>query len=70
MESSLLRREGFYLSDFGGDLSHPGRLIALSAVGHRGKKRRICLNEDAINRNLGENIADGLCLGKSDIAGK
>ena len=45
-------------------------LVALAAMRHRREKRRIGLNEHAVERNHAGSVANVLRLGKGDVAGK
>src|SRR5271170_1998235 len=69
-ESGLVRRNRFHLGDLRGDLGDPCRFVALAAVGHRREERRVGFDEHAIERDLRENVADGLRFGEGDIAGE
>src|SRR5271154_6677420 len=59
-ESGLVGCNRFHLCDLGGDLGDPGRFVALAAVRHGREEGRVGFDQDAIERDLCQDVADGL----------
>ena len=66
----FFRRKPPQLGNLARCLDDEGRLIAFSPMRHRRQGRRVGLDEHAIQRHYTGGIANVLCLGKRDVAGK